>query len=386
MAGAVDIGGAMKFLHTADWQLGMTRHFLDADAQPRYTGARIDAIRRLGEIAAAQDCDFVLVCGDVFESNAVSPRIISRSLEAMRSISVPVYLLPGNHDPLDAASIYTSATFLAARPDHVHVLSEPGLHSVGPGVEIVAAPWFSKRPLTDLVAEVTSDLVADGTLRIVAAHGSSDTLSPDAANPALIRMAPLEAALTDGTIHYVALGDRHSPTSVGSSGRIWYSGAQEVTDYDEINPGQVLVVDLEIGSAPQVTEHQVGEWSFLNLSAHMNGPDDLLALENSLTSHSAKERKVVRLSLTGTLGLKDKAALDALLESHTQLFAALNLWDRHTHLAVHLDGDELTDLGVSGFAGAAVTELSRLARSEDEQAITAQNALSLLYRLAGGAK
>jgi DNA repair exonuclease SbcCD nuclease subunit len=376
----------VKFLHTADWQLGMTRHFLDPDAQPRYTGARIDAIRRLGEIAAAQDCDFVLVCGDVFESNAVSPRIISRSLEAMRSIPVPVYLLPGNHDPLDASSIYTSAAFLAACPGNVHVLSEPGCHALDSSVEIVAAPWFSKRPLTDQVAEVTSDLVADGTLRIVAAHGSTDTLSPDAANPALIRMAPLEAALKDGRIHYVALGDRHSPTSVGSSGSVWYSGAQEVTDYDEINPGQVLVVDIEIGSAPQVTKHQVGEWFFLDLSAHMNGPDDLRSLEGSLTSYAAKERTVVRLSLTGTLGLKDKATLDALLDSHTQLFAALNLWDRHTHLAVHLDGDELTDLGVSGFAGAAVAELSQLARRDDEQAITAQNALSLLYRLAGGTK
>ncbi|PBJ59651.1 hypothetical protein BB737_28080, partial [Mycobacterium avium subsp. hominissuis] len=25
----------MRFLHTADWQLGMTRHFLAGDAQPR---------------------------------------------------------------------------------------------------------------------------------------------------------------------------------------------------------------------------------------------------------------------------------------------------------------------------------------------------------------
>jgi len=25
----------MKFLHTADWQLGMTRHFLGNDAQAR---------------------------------------------------------------------------------------------------------------------------------------------------------------------------------------------------------------------------------------------------------------------------------------------------------------------------------------------------------------
>ena len=38
----------MRFLHTADWQLGMTRHFLAGDAQPRYSAARRDAVAGLG--------------------------------------------------------------------------------------------------------------------------------------------------------------------------------------------------------------------------------------------------------------------------------------------------------------------------------------------------
>ena len=33
-----------RFLHTADWQLGMTRHFLAGDAQPRYSAARREAV------------------------------------------------------------------------------------------------------------------------------------------------------------------------------------------------------------------------------------------------------------------------------------------------------------------------------------------------------
>ena len=51
-------------------------------------------------------------------------------------------------------------------------------------------------------------------------------------------------------MHYVALGDRHSTTEVGGTGRIWYSGAPEPTAYDEIDPGNVLIVDL---SADAVT-------------------------------------------------------------------------------------------------------------------------------------
>src|SRR5487761_1954492 len=117
----------IKFVHTADLQLGMIRHFLDGDAQPRYTQARFDVVRRIGELAAAEGCAFVIVGGDVFESNLLDRQTVIRSLDAMSTIPVPVYLLPGNHDPLNASSIYRSETFLSNCPANVLVLhaSEP---------------------------------------------------------------------------------------------------------------------------------------------------------------------------------------------------------------------------------------------------------------------
>ena len=72
----------VKFLHTADWQLGMTRHFLAGEAQPRFDGARIDVIRTIGALAVDEGCSFVVVCGDVFESNQVSRQVILRAFEA----------------------------------------------------------------------------------------------------------------------------------------------------------------------------------------------------------------------------------------------------------------------------------------------------------------
>lgn len=136
-----------------------------------------------------------------------------------------VYLLPGNHDPLDAASVYTSELFLAEKPANVHVLDTAGRHRVAPGVELVAVPWRSKAPTHDLVAEQLAGLPADGTRRIVVAHGGVDMLDPDPTKPALIALEAVEDAIDRGAIHYVALGDKHSRTQVGSSGRVWYSGA-----------------------------------------------------------------------------------------------------------------------------------------------------------------
>ena len=237
----------MRFVHTADWQLGMTRYFLNGEAQPRYSAARRDAVAGLGPLAAETGAEFVVVAGDVFEHNQLAPRVVGQSLEAMRAIGVPVYLLPGNHDPLDASSVYTSALFTSECPDNVIVLDRPGVHEVRPGLEIVAAPWTSKAPTTDLVAEVIDDLPADGTTRIVVGHGAVDIFVPDKDRPSLIELAALEAAIARGAVHYVALGDKHSRMQVGTSGRIWYSGSPEVTNYDDIepDPGHVLVVDVD---------------------------------------------------------------------------------------------------------------------------------------------
>src|ERR1700741_570181 len=160
----------MRFVHTADWQLGMTRHFLAGEAQPRYSAARRDAVAGVGSL------------------------VISQSLEAMRAIGIAVYLLPGNHDPLDASSVYTSALFKAECPANVTVLDSAGIHEVRPGLQIVAAPWRSKAPTTDLVADVLDDLSPASVTRVLVAHGGVDVLDPDKNKPSLILLAGFDAA------------------------------------------------------------------------------------------------------------------------------------------------------------------------------------------------
>jgi DNA repair exonuclease SbcCD nuclease subunit len=378
----------MRFVHTADWQLGMTRHFLAGEAQPRYSAARRDAVAGLGALAAEVGAEFVVVAGDVFEHNQLSPQVVSQSLEAMRAIGVPVYLLPGNHDPLDASSVYTSALFTAERPDNVVVLDRAGVHEVRPGVQLVAAPWRSKSPTTDLVAEALDGVPGDGAIRILVAHGGVDVLDPDPAKPGVIRLAALEDALARGLVHYIALGDKHSRTAVGSSGRVWYSGSPEVTNFDDVeaDPGHVLIVDIDEADhkrAVNVDARRVGRWRFLTLRRQVDNNRDIADLDLNLDHMTDKDRTVVRLALTGSLSVTDRAALDACLDKYSRLFAWLGLWERHSDLAVIPADGEFSDLGVGGFAAAAVDELVATARAGDgDAADDAQAALALLLRLA----
>jgi DNA repair exonuclease SbcCD nuclease subunit len=380
----------MRFVHTADWQLGMTRHFLAGEAQPRYSAARRDAVAGLGRLAVDTGAEFVVVSGDVFEDNQLAPTVISQSLEAMRASGIPVYLLPGNHDPLDASSVYTSALFTAECPANVHVLAQSGIHEVRPGVQIVAAPWRSKRPTTDLVADVLKDLEGhpcDGVTRILVAHGGVDVLDPDPTKPSLIRLAGVEDALACGAIHYVALGDKHSLTDVGSTGRVWYSGSPEVTNYDDVesDPGHVLVVDIDEADPQRpvtVEAARVGRWRFGTLNRHVDNSRDIADLDMNLDLMPDKDRTVLRLALIGSLTVTDRAGLDACLDKYSRLFASLRVWDSHSDLAVIPADGEFSDLGIGGFAAAAVEELVGVARDGDDQtAGDAQAALALLLRL-----
>ncbi len=376
----------MRFVHTADWQLGMTRNFLNAEAQARYSAARRDVVAGLGALVEQTGAEFVVVAGDVFEDNNLAPQVVAQSLEAMRAIGVPVYLLPGNHDPLNAASVYTSPLFLAQCPDNVVVLDRDGSHDIRPGVQLISAPWRSKKPTVDLVGAAVERLTDDGVVRIVVGHGGVDLFEPDRDKPWLIRLATVEAALNRGAVHYVALGDKHSRMEVGSSGRAWYSGSPEVTNYDHIesDPGQVLVVDVDEDDPAHpvhVEPRRVGRWRFVTLRHPVDTARDVVDLDINLDNLSDKDRTVVQLGLTGTLTVTDMAALDECVEKYSRLFAALTYWDAGTDLAVVPSDGEFDDLGIGGFAAAAVEELVELARAGGPTAADAQAALGLLLRL-----
>lgn len=387
----------VTFIHTADWQLGMTRHFLRGDAQARYTAARQEAIGRIGQLAAANHAEFVLVCGDVFEDRQVSSRVIRRSLDHLRQVPCAVYLLPGNHDPMDAASIYNSRVFTDHKPDHVHVLGSAGAVRVRPGVQLVAAPWTSKVPLSDLLAQQINSLEPSDDIRILVGHGRVDVFAPESSDPALIDVDGLERAIADGVIDYVALGDRHSTTEIGGSGRIWYSGAHEVTNYDhrEADPGQALVVELTRSVAGPgagetasrsvtVTPHQVGQWSFRTIQHDVNGADDIAGLRARLDAVDNKSHAVIQLALRGSVSIAERSDLDAMIEEFTDRFAALTFWELRHDLVIMPDDQDFAKLQLSGFIGDAVSELSAGAASDGEQAVAAQEALALLFRLAGG--
>ena len=360
----------------------MTRSVLGEAGQARFDDARFGAVRRLGELAQRERCEFALVCGDVFESNQVDRRTVTRALDALGSFPCPVYLLPGNHDPLDAGSLYRGSAFRQAAPAHVRVIENAEPREVVPGVELVGAPWLSRRPERNPVVDALTDLGPVGPLRILAAHGVLDCLVSGRRDASSIALAPLERAVREDRLHYAALGDRHSLTRL-LDGRVCYAGTPVSTDWGESEPGRALVVELDRDGA-RGHVHAIDDWRFAGPErARLEGESDLAALAERLESLPGKERSVLRLELAGALDLHAAARLAALLERMRDLFAGLDL--RDSELRIGAADSDLDSLELAGFAERAALRLREESAGTGDTADVARDALALLVRLAEGA-
>ena len=374
----------VRFLHTSDWQLGVTRYLFSEGAQERYNQARFDAIRALGRIAVESNCQFIAVCGDVFESNQVDRKTVARALEALKEVPVPIWILPGNHDPLNEASVFFSSGFVQGKPANVRVIADATPIQIEESVELVGAPWLSKRMAVNPFYEAIASLEpVTGVTRIILAHGVVDLFTPKKDDPVVITAESLEHVISEKKASFLALGDRHSRTKIGMGERIWYSGTPEVTDFGEDGAGYVQVVELD-GDKVIVTPVTVGQWRFVDKDrVDINSAEDIEALRRMLESLDQKERTVLRLNLVGSISLTQEATLRQSLDTISEVFATFQI--RDDGLLVLPDEADFSGLGFSGFAEVTIRRLrEKMAGEVTEKGTTARDALMLLVRLGGG--
>ncbi|MGM0618971.1 MAG: metallophosphoesterase family protein, partial [Actinomycetota bacterium] len=170
----------VRFVHTADWQLGMRRHFLGPGPQDRFSQDRLEAVAAIGRLAGEVGAVGIVVAGDVFDDNQVDRQTVLRAIEVLRGFpDVPVLLLPGNHDPFDAGSVFTRPEFRESCPPHVQVVTDHTPIHLGEGVEVVGAPWPVKRPLRNPALDVLDDLEPSSGTRVLLAHGGVDAVGGD---------------------------------------------------------------------------------------------------------------------------------------------------------------------------------------------------------------
>ena len=350
----------MKFLHTADWQVGMRATQLGEKGE-RVRHARLESARRVIEEARREKVDFVVVAGDTFENNGVDRLKVREVAKILGAAGCPVYLIPGNHDALTPGSVWEDAAW--GEFANLHVLKKPEPVEVA-GAILFPCPVFACDSKEDPTAWIQAD---PGKIAIGIAHGSVENAGYEQVMPIARHAAGLHG------LDYLALGHFHSKTLYADDDgafRMAYSGTHEATGFTEHASGNVLVVEIpNRGAAPQIQTVRTGGLEWLSYHRKIEHPGEIGKLATELDTLPAPERTLVECVLEGTLFGHDHEALGKVMEiiEGRFLFGRAEM-DR---LVADQSGPEWFEHLPNGYLQGAARDLLEKASGEPPDAVAA---------------
>jgi DNA repair exonuclease SbcCD nuclease subunit len=373
----------MRFLHTADWQIGMKASHV-GEAGTRIRDERLAAATRVVRAARDAGVDFILDAGDTFEDNGVDRVLVQKVADILASFGGPVFVLPGNHDPLVPGSVWEHPAWKSSEKVRVLRDETPVETPVEiPGGTLYPCPVRAKRSGKDPTAWIPFE---EGRgIRIGLAHGTVEGVHQEEPDYPIARDAATRAGLD-----YLALGHWHSTaTYVDQDGavRMAYAGTHETTKFGERDSGNAVIVEIaNPGTAPTVTPVRTGGLFWVAMEEELRECGDLSRLRERIENIEGPGSTLLDVRLRGLLVTEDRGEVTRLGE----ILASRFLWSRIDASGVRLapgDQDWLNALpvGVVRDAGAKLRELANPAftgqRPEGATPEVADRALLELYAL-----
>jgi hypothetical protein len=139
----------LRILHTADWHLGRRFPSFPEDAQKKLSRARMDVINKILDLGRRNTVNAILCAGDLFDDPTPSEDFwegLAKTLRDHPGPHVPIFLVPGNHDPLTPESVWAPThPFRSRLPKWVHVVDRDDFSfDLAPDVVLYASPCRSR--------------------------------------------------------------------------------------------------------------------------------------------------------------------------------------------------------------------------------------------------
>lgn len=386
----------MKFLHTADWQIGKPfARIDDPDKAAKVRDARIEVIRRIGAVARERDAAFVLVAGDVFDSFTAEKSAVSAACSAIGEIGLPVLAIPGNHDHGGPGCLWRQ-DFFRQESEHLapnlRVLLEPEPLELDEAV-VLPCPLLHRHETADPTGWIReldfSPHDRGDKPRIVLAHGSVHGFDgggggggdEDDEAPGTPNLVALDR-LPDGEIDYVALGDWHGAKQVAP--HAWYAGTPEIDRFpkgEDNEPGHALIVDVERGGAPAVEKIEIGTLGWHVVDFDFASDDDLERLEEILAERigNRTQRDLLHLTLRGSLGIAAANRLERQLETWRSRLLRIKEYDEFRIAPSEEEIEALVERADDPLISSVAAGLVETSGGADEDAGIARIALRELH-------
>ncbi len=223
----------IRFIHTSDIHLDTS--FAGSGFPSRLGDRKREAIRAtfrsIIEDALRNKVDFVLIAGDLYESDRITPdtvEFIKQQFERLGAINV--FISPGNHDPYVKGSPYREESW----PSNVHIFDREEFQSIdlaNLGVRVTGFGFvhtlLQEHPFQRL------PVLPKESFNIVLSHGSDLSRVPAGKS----RHGPFTIAEIAGkNVQYCALGhyhQQHRLENLIDETEVWYAGIPEGRGWDE---------------------------------------------------------------------------------------------------------------------------------------------------------
>lgn len=360
----------MRFLHSADWQLGKSFGRFEPDLRAALGEARFDAIDAIGEIARDEGIGHVIVAGDIFDTDGPTDRTIVQAVSRMERHPCRWWLLPGNHDHARNGGLWDRVR--ARQAPSITILDTPEPVEIEPGAWVLPAPLVHRHNLDDPTSLFDAMETPAGAVRIGIAHGSIRDFGSRGETPN--QVAP-DRARRSG-LDYLALGDWHGVLEIDP--RTWYAGTPETDRFQRDPPGQILAVEVAPSGTPQVTPIRTGRYQWLKRDWRVDDGAAFDVERAGLLGWIDPAATLLQLRLAGITGLVDRVAILAALE-HDLTHRLRHLEWQADDLVARPTQADLEALSAEGILGAAAASLAAIIEAAGADAPLAQSALERLF-------
>lgn len=361
----------MRFLHTADFQIGMKAIHVGAVAE-KVREQRLESVCRLVNVAKENRAEFILVAGDLFEDNGIDRTQVLKLVDILERFGGPVFIIPGNHDPLVPGSVWAHSAWKGA--PHIKVLAAVRPEAI-PGGLIYPCPIKDKYSTKDPTLWIPSESVA-GAIRIGIAHGNVEGLPQTEPDHRIARNAADRAQLD-----YLALGHWHSTstyTDAGGVTRMAYSGTPETSSFGERDSGNVLLVEIDSpGAVPKISVIKTGKYRWETMSKEIMISGNLTAIRSEIEGLPSPGDILLNLSLKGVLRTEDIPDLRRLEDVLQTRFAFVQIDSDALRPAP--DDETWIENLPAGYIREAAANLQKIALSNRSDAPIAARALLELF-------
>ncbi len=296
----------IRIIHTSDIHLDTS--FSGAGIPSCLGDRKREAIRgtfrRILEDARASAVDVVLIAGDLYEHDRVTPDTIEFLKQQFESLGdIRVFISPGNHDPFAQGSPYREEKW----PSNVHIFREETFRTVelaDRGVRVAGFAFTHSRieehPFLKLPA------LPDDLVNVVVSHASDVSRVPSGK----VLHGPFTIEEIAGkNVRYCALGHYHQQRVVPNdidTAQVWYSGIPEGRGWDEEGPCSYLLVEID-GDRVNIEPRPCDKYRFRTLTIDCEGATTREQILDAIMQHkgcSFDAATILRVRLEGTVDAK----------------------------------------------------------------------------------